>query len=76
MSLVTQLVLLGVFAAAGWGLGEMLVGGNWIARISGAAGGLMAGFAVRDLIREKLSFLEDDSPREPPDEGSDPPSSP
>ena len=66
MSIVTQLIFLAVFGAAGFGVGEMLVGGNWIARVAGTAMGLLAGFAVRDFIRERLGPLEDDGPREPP----------
>lgn len=65
MSLVTQLILVAVFAAAGWGVGEMIVGGSWIGRIVGAVGGLLCGLAVRDLIREKIGQLLDEGPREP-----------
>lgn len=66
MSLVTQLIFLAVFGAAGFGLGELLVSGNWIARGIGIAAGVFAGLAARDFINEKLGPLEDDGPRDPP----------
>ena len=72
MTFVTQLVLLAIFAASGWGLGDLLLNGNWIARIAGALAGLAAGFAVRDMLREKLGALREDDARvdevrEPPE---------
>ena len=63
MSPVTRLVLLAVFAAMGWGGGE-LVAGNWGGRIVGALGGLLAGLAVMSAIQDKLGSLEDEGPRE------------
>ncbi len=67
MTLVTKLIILLVFAAVGWGLGELLVSGSWVARISGAVGGLAGGFALRDLLKEKLGSLVEDDVREPPE---------
>jgi outer membrane lipoprotein SlyB len=66
MSLVTQIIFLAVFGAAGFGVGEMLVGGSWIARVIGTVAGLLAGFAIRDFINENLGSLEDEGPRDPP----------
>ena len=65
MSPVTQLVLLAVFAAAGWGVGE-LAGANWITRGAGAVGGSLAGLATLNLIKDKFGSLEDEGPREEP----------